>query len=498
MGDECLVNRALSGDKSAFEELTKMYYDSVRLLAFSILKEHHEAEDIAQEAFLKAYSRLRELRKPSSFSFWLKSITRNLATNRLKQMERGRYIPLEEVDVESLAIFPFDEELTKEDLIERVMLAIEQLPEEERGILRGKYLEGKRYEELAGRYNLSYNAAVVKAHRARRKVRDIILGKESLIAMSEQHKHLKDINGQPIPERFCSSIEIVRERLSKVSGVLSIIVRGSIAWGWADDYSDLDIYVLCESIPPKSVRREAYAGLGPPLMVSSEKETEDIVLYDEFDIHHSNQESNIAQQNVERTAVFMKLETLNSASRWIERIISADNPSEDDRHDASALQDGLIVFDPSGSLNSLRNRIHPMPDLVRRFFVEDAVEKMMKDGYEIECAKKSALRGDLLSARHHLWFLIKHIVNICLHFNGKYYPGTKNISAHLSRCDVLPTDCIKRFEHITLNPDAKKIVQECILLAQEILDLARDVLPEETHKLAFDELEWFSMWDGRL
>ncbi len=69
MSDECLVNKALSGDTSAFEELAKRYYDLVRLLAFSILKDRHEAEDIAQEAFLKAYSRLRELRKPSSLFY---------------------------------------------------------------------------------------------------------------------------------------------------------------------------------------------------------------------------------------------------------------------------------------------------------------------------------------------------------------------------------------------------------------------------------------------
>jgi len=491
MEDEYLVSSALSGDISAFEKLTKMYYDSVRLLAFSILKEQQEAEDIAQETFLKAYSRLRELRKPSSFSIWLRKITRNLATNRLKQMKRFRYIPLEDVDPESIAVFPSDERLEKEVLIEKMMRAVETLPEEEKGILRGKYLEGRRYEELARRYNLSYNAAVVKAHRARRKVRDIVLGKEVLVSMSNQRRHLKDIIGKPIPERFCSSIELVEERLSKVPGVLSIMVRGSVARGWADDYSNLDIYVLCESIPPKSARREVYAGLGPPLIVGSEKETKDIVLWDEFDIHHS-------QETSDRTAVFMKLETLNSASQWVERVVSADNPSEDDRHDASSLQDGLIVFDQAETLNSLRNRIHPMPDSVRRFLVADAVEHMMKDGYEIECAKKSALRGDILSARHHLWFLIKHIANVCLYFNGKYYPGAKNILTHLSRCDVLPIDCIQRLESITLNSDAKKAVQDCIRLAQEATELTRDILPEEQCKLAFDELEWFSKWDGRL
>ena len=122
----------------------------------------------------------------------------------------------------------------------------------------------------------------------------------------------------------------------------------------------------------------------------------------------------------------------------------------------------------------------------------------MKDGYEIECAKKGALRGDVLSARHHLWSLIKHIVHVCLYFNGKYYPGAKNIPAHLSRCAVLPTDCIQHLTGIMLNTDATQAVQECIHLAQEVLELARDVLPEEQRKLASDELEWFSEWDGRL
>ncbi|MFQ6043957.1 MAG: DUF4037 domain-containing protein, partial [Candidatus Poribacteria bacterium] len=216
------------------------------------------------------------------------------------------------------------------------------------------------------------------------------------------------------------------------------------------------------------------------------------------DIHHSRQASDAAPRDIDRTAVFLKLETLHSASRWVERIVSAENPSEDDRHDASSLQDGLIVFDPEGSLNSLRKRIHPMPDSIRRFLVADAVEHMMKDGCEIECAKKCALRGDILSARHHLWFLIKHIVNVCLYFNGKYYPGAKNIPAHLSRCAVLPTDCVQRLTGITLNPDATQAVEECIRLAQEALGLARDVLPEEQYKLTFDELEWFNEWDGRL
>jgi hypothetical protein len=86
---------------------------------------------------------------------------------------------------------------------------------------------------------------------------------------------LKTITGKPIPGRFISCIELVAERLSTVPGALSIMVCGSVARGWADDYSDLDIHVVCKSIPPKSARRNAYAGFGPPLALSTLKVSED-------------------------------------------------------------------------------------------------------------------------------------------------------------------------------------------------------------------------------
>ena len=177
MKDKHLVSKAQSGDKSAFEELVRRYHDIVRLLAFSILEDQDEAEEIAQEAFLKAYARLDDLKNPSSFAGWLKRIACNMAINRLKQMERMRQVclSLDEVSPEDLAVFPLDEDEEKEELIEEIMKAIEELPEEERGILKGRYLEGRGYRELADRYNLSYDAVVVRAHRARRKVREKVL-----------------------------------------------------------------------------------------------------------------------------------------------------------------------------------------------------------------------------------------------------------------------------------------------------------------------------------
>ncbi|MCD6507213.1 hypothetical protein J7M22_11420 [Candidatus Poribacteria bacterium] len=61
MKDKHLVNRARSGDKSSFEKLVRRYYDTVRLLAFSIFQNRDDAEEVAQEVFLKAYILLEEV-----------------------------------------------------------------------------------------------------------------------------------------------------------------------------------------------------------------------------------------------------------------------------------------------------------------------------------------------------------------------------------------------------------------------------------------------------
>ena len=222
MKDKHLVSKAQSGDKSAFEELVRRYHDIVRLLAFSILEDQDEAEEIAQETFLKAYARLDDLKNPSSFAGWLKRIACNMAINRLKQMERMRQVclSLDEVSPEDLAVFPLDEDEEKEELIEEIMKAIEELPEEERGILKGRYLEGKGYKELADRYNLSYDAVVVRAHRARRKVREKVLRRLSGVAIFPWGKIGRMIGG------------VVMKATTKlaITGVAVMMLAGTGIW----------------------------------------------------------------------------------------------------------------------------------------------------------------------------------------------------------------------------------------------------------------------------
>lgn len=300
-------------------------------------------------------------------------------------------------------------------------------------------------------------------------------------------RYLKDASGKPIASHFDASVGIVLDRLSTLPDLLGVMVYGSVAHGWADSYSDMDFYVLFDTIPPECLRREAYEGLGPPLVLGTEEVTENKVRDDEFDIHFETC----------RIPLFLTLETHCSASAWVERVIRLEKVSEDDWHNASALQDGLIVRDPERTLSSLRERIHPMPDPIRRFLVADSVERMT-DSWPIECAKKSVLRRDRLLTPHLLWALVKAVAHVCLALNGKYYPGDKNLPAHLSRCSALPEDCVQRLVDIISSPDLDQAFQDWICLVLEVLDLVSGVLPEEQTELASKELEWFSEWDGHL
>ncbi len=297
---------------------------------------------------------------------------------------------------------------------------------------------------------------------------------------------LKDITGKTIPEPFSSCIELVSGRLSAVPGVVSIMVCGSVARGWADGYSDLDIHVVCESIPSESARRDAYAGFGPPLALSTLKVTEDYSCDDEFDIH----------QGGDRVPVFVDFETYRLASVEVERMVNIEDTSEGDWHNASLLQDGVIVHDSERSLNFLRDRIHPMPDPARRFLVAKAVERMT-NGYEMECAKKGTLRGDVFASRQHLLNLISATAHVCLHYNGIYYPGDKNLQGFLSRCNVLPDGFIERLIGIISDSDGISAFREWLRLAHEVLDLLGDCISDEQREIALQDMEWVSKPDWR-
>jgi len=156
--DRELVARAQRGDKRAFELLVEKYQRKLARLLSRFIRDPAEVEDVAQEAFIKAYRALPAFRGDSAFYTWLYRIGINTAKNYLMAM--GRRAPTStEVDSDEAEGFEEGEQLrdinTPESLLlsseiaQTVNATIEGLPEELRTAIQMREIEGMSYEDIA-------------------------------------------------------------------------------------------------------------------------------------------------------------------------------------------------------------------------------------------------------------------------------------------------------------------------------------------------------------
>ena len=155
--DQQLVERVQAGDKRAFDLLVGKYQHKIIGLVGRYVYDHHEAMDIAQEAFIKAYRALPRFRGDSAFYTWLYRIAINTAKNHL--VSRGRRPPDVDVDVADAEYFDDDNDLRelenpenslfRDELELAVKKALDQLPEDLRAALTLREFEGMSYEDIA-------------------------------------------------------------------------------------------------------------------------------------------------------------------------------------------------------------------------------------------------------------------------------------------------------------------------------------------------------------
>jgi RNA polymerase sigma-70 factor (ECF subfamily) len=156
--DQELVRRVQKGDKRAFDLLVIKYQHKIAKLISRYIRDPDEVQDVAQEAFIKAYRALANFRGESAFYTWLYRIAINTSKNHL--MAQGRRPPGSDIEIEdaliteegaeALSDVDTPEGLALTDEIEQVILAaIEALPEELRTAITLRELEGLSYEEIA-------------------------------------------------------------------------------------------------------------------------------------------------------------------------------------------------------------------------------------------------------------------------------------------------------------------------------------------------------------
>lgn len=155
--DQQLVKRVQQGDKSAFDLLVKKYQHKILGLVGRYVFDHHEAMDVAQEAFIKAYRALPNFRGDSAFYTWLYRIAINTAKNHL--VSRGRRPPDVDMDMEDAqhqdmhgSLREMDtpeQQLYRSELEKAVFQALDKLPEDLRVALTLREFEGLSYEDIA-------------------------------------------------------------------------------------------------------------------------------------------------------------------------------------------------------------------------------------------------------------------------------------------------------------------------------------------------------------
>lgn len=171
-----MIASILAGNSQAFHELIRPYERSVYVMALSLLKNEADAEDAAQEAFLKAYRNLKGFRAEAKFSTWLISIVLNEARSRLRRKSAVKMESLDEPQDEQGHVSPAllrDWREIPSEAVERgevrVLLqqAISDLPPIYREIFLLRDVEELSIDESATALGITVSAVKVRLHRAR-------------------------------------------------------------------------------------------------------------------------------------------------------------------------------------------------------------------------------------------------------------------------------------------------------------------------------------------
>ncbi len=174
-----LLKRAQAGDREAFWELGAPSVDAIYRLALRLVKSEEDAEDVVQEAFLKALSAIKEFRGQSRFTTWLHRIAVNQALMKLRK-RRSEVFPMEAVEAGEIGT-PMDladwadsalDDLVKREAVGVLETSLESLPIDLRTVVILRDINGLSNEEAAQALELPIGAVKWRLHRARTLLRD--------------------------------------------------------------------------------------------------------------------------------------------------------------------------------------------------------------------------------------------------------------------------------------------------------------------------------------
>jgi RNA polymerase sigma factor (sigma-70 family) len=173
--DRQLIDMALQGDERAFETLLNKYRNLVFSIMIKMVRNHQEAEDLTQEAFMKAFNSLSSFNDEFAFSTWLMKIASNNCIDFLRKRKLRTYSihePIQykdekiEIDIPDHEPTP-EKHLLQNERAKMIQTAIDELPERYRYVVLLRHKEEKSYEEISEILNLPLGTVKAQIFRAR-------------------------------------------------------------------------------------------------------------------------------------------------------------------------------------------------------------------------------------------------------------------------------------------------------------------------------------------
>lgn len=173
------IKQVLKGDQSAFSDIVNLYQHKLYQLCYRMLGNRQEAEDIAQEAFVRAYINLQTFDQKRKFSTWLYRIATNLCIDRIRKKKPDYYLDAEVEGTEGLNMYSqiaADEQLPEDaamqmELQDRIQYEISKLPDKYRAVIVLKYIEELSLQEISEVLDLPLGTVKTRIHRGREALR---------------------------------------------------------------------------------------------------------------------------------------------------------------------------------------------------------------------------------------------------------------------------------------------------------------------------------------
>lgn len=167
------IEKVLAGQTGHFSYIVEKYKDIVFSISLKVLRNREEAEEMAQESFIKAYKSLHTFKGNAKFSTWLYRITYNTCISEVRK-KKMKFVSTDDVQVsEEIEEMNFDG-IPEENRAKYVKAALEKLPEDEYTMILFFYFEDKSVEDICEIMRMTESNVKVKLFRARKKLYSIL------------------------------------------------------------------------------------------------------------------------------------------------------------------------------------------------------------------------------------------------------------------------------------------------------------------------------------